>query len=170
MLKMPDLIKLFKYNDKQFVTHNHEALFTVKDSEDKRGKIEGAHTKNLFLKNKKNQFCLFSCKENSIIDLKQFSKTININNLSFAKEEYLLRYLGIRPGSVSPYALLNDKENRVSFYLEDKLYYSKKINFHPLVNTTTITLFTSDFIEFMIANKKKINVFSLKNYKIIKIL
>ena len=90
--------------------------------------------------------------------------------MSFAKEEYLLRYLGIRPGSVSPYALLNDKENRVSFYLEDKLYYSKKINFHPLVNTTTITLFTSDFIEFMIANKKKINVFSLKNYKIIKIL
>ena len=168
MLKMPDLIKLLKDSGKQFVAHEHEALFNVQDSENKRGEIEGAHTKNLFLKNKKNHFCLFSCEENSIINLKQLSKAINTNNLSFAKEEYLLKYLGIRPGSVSPYALLNDKENKVSFYLEDRLYDSKKINFHPLINTTTITLFTSDFIEFMIENKKKINIFSIQDYRLIK--
>jgi len=168
MLKMPDLIKLLNDSGKQFVAHEHEALFTVQDSEDKRGKIEGAHTKNLFLKNKKNCFCLFSCEQNSIINLKQFSKTINTNNLSFAKEEYLLKYLGIKPGSVTPYALLNDKENKISFYLEDKLYDSKKINFHPLVNTATITLLTSDFIEFMIENKKKINIFSIQEYNLIK--
>ena len=55
-----------------------------------------------------------------------------------------------------------------SFYLEDKLYDSKKINFHPLVNTATITLSTSDFIKFMIENKKKINIFSIQDYKLIK--
>ena len=168
MFQTPDLIKLLKDSGKQFVSHEHEALISVQDSEDKRGEIEGAHTKNLFLKNKNNHFYLFSCEENSIVNLKQFSKTINANNLSFAKEEYLQRYLGIRPGSVSPYALLNDKENKVSFYLEDKLYDSKKINFHPLVNTATITLSTSDFIEFMIENKKKINIFSIQDYKLIK--
>ena len=146
MLEMPDLIKLLKDSGKQFVAHKHKALFSVQDSEDNRGEIEGAHTKNLFLKNKKNNFYLFSCEENSIVNLKQLSKKINAKNLSFAKEEYLLKYLGIRPGSVSPYSLLNDKENKIFFYLEDKLYESKKINFHPLVNTATITLFTSDFV------------------------
>ena len=78
--------------------------------------------------------------------------------------------MGIKPGSVSPYSLLNDKENKISFYLEVKLYESKKINFHPLVNTATITLSTSDFVEFMIENKKKINIFSLQDYKLIKTL
>ena len=170
MLEMPDLIKLLKDSGKQFVAHKHKALFTVRDSEDNRGEIEGAHTKNLFLKNKKNNFYLFSCEENSVVNLKQLSKKINTKNLSFAKEEYLLKYLGIRPGSVSPYSLLNDKENKISFYLEDKLYESKKINFHPLVNTATITLSTSDFVEFMIENKKKINIFSLQDYKLIKTL
>ena len=79
----------------------------------------------------------------------------------------MLKYLGIKPGSVTPYALLNDKENKISFYLEDKLYDSKKINFHPLVNTATITLLTSDFIEFMIENKKKIHIFSSTEGKIL---
>ena len=170
MLEMPDLIKLLKDSGKQFVAHKHKAFFSVQDSEDIRGEIEGSNTKNLFLKNKKNNFYLFSCEENSIVNLKQLSKKINAKNLSFAKEEYLLKYLGIRPGSVSPYSLLNDKENKISFYLEDKLYESKKINFHPLVNTATITLSTSDFVEFMIENKKKINIFSLQDYKLIKTL
>ena len=122
------------------------------------------------MKNKKNNFYLFSCEENSIVNLKQLSNKINAKNLSFAKEEYLLKYLGIKPGSISPYSLLNDKENKISFYLEDKLYESKKINFHPLVNTATITLSTSDFVEFMIENKKKIYIFSLQDYKLIKTL
>ena len=82
----------------------------------------------------------------------------------------MLKYLEIKPGSVSPYALLNDKDNKVHFYLEDKLYKSNKINFHPLINTMTITLVTSDFINFMIENKKKINIFSLNDYRLIQTL
>ena len=71
---------------------------------------------------------------------------------------------------MSPYALLNDIDNKVEFYLEDKIYNSNNINFHPLINTSTITVQTKDFLNFMIENEKKINIFSLKNYKIIKIL
>ena len=132
MLEMPDLIKLLKDSGKQFVAYKHKALFSVQDSEDNRNGIEGVHTKNLFLKNKKNNFYLFSCEENSIVNLKQLSKKINAKNLSFAKEEYLLKYLGIKPGSISPYSLLNDKENKISFYLEDKLYESKKNKFSSI--------------------------------------
>ena len=170
MINKDRLIILLKEKKINYTLYNHPPLFSVADSKKLRGDIDGAHTKNLFLKNKKKNFYLFSCEENSVVNLKQLSKKINAKNLSFAKEEYLLKYLGIRPGSVSPYSLLNDKENKIFFYLEDKLYESKKINFHPLVNTATITLSTSDFVEFMIENKKKINIFSLQDYKLIKSL
>ena len=154
----------------KFIKYEHEAFYTVEDSEIKRSEIQGSHTKNLFLKNKKNLFYLFSCGEYSVVDLRRFSKSVSAGNLSFAKEEYLIKYLGIKPGSVSPYALLNDIDNQVDFYLENKVYNSKNINFHPLINTSTITVQTKDFLDFMIENKKKINIFSLENYKIIKIL
>ena len=167
MFEKSDLLHELNNKGKSFIKYEHDPLFTVEESENKRGKISGTHTKNLFLKNKKNIFCLFSCEENSVVDLKKFSKVINVGNLSFAREEYLLKYLGIQSGSVSPYALLNDKDNNVRFYLEVKLFNSYKINFHPLINTATITILTSDFIEFMIENKKKINIFSLQDYKLI---
>ena len=170
MIKKSDLLKMLEHKGIKFKKYEHEALYTVGDSCIKRSDIQGDHTKNLLLKNKKNFFCLFSCEENSVINLKRFSKSISAGNLSFAKEEYLIEYLGIKPGSVSPYALLNDIDNQVHFYLEDKVYNSKNINFHPLINTSTISVKTTDFLDFMIENKKKINIFSLENYKIIKIL
>ena len=94
--------------------------------------------------------------------------SIFAKNLSFANELYLDKYLGIKPGSVSPFALLNDEDNVVSFYLDQKLAESEVINFHPLINTTTISINTKDFIRFMLENKKKINIFSLDTYSIIK--
>ena len=168
MLTKTDLLELISVKGLDFQTYNHQPLFTVEDSESLRGKIKGAHTKNLFLKNKKNEFFLFSCDENARVDLKKFSKSIGAKNLSFANEKYLEKYLGIKPGSVSPYALLNDDGNVVTFYLDEKLARSEIINFHPLINDTTISVKTSDFIDFIIENKKKINIFSLESYNIVK--
>ena len=154
----------------RFQIHDHDPLFTVEDSESLRGEIKGAHTKNLFLKNKKNNFFLFSCEENAKVDLKLFSKSIDAKNLSFANAEYLEQLLGIKPGSVSPFALLNDKDNVVKFYLDEKLFDSEIINFHPLINTTTISIKTSEFINFLLENNKKIHIFSLDSYSIVKSL
>ena len=170
MIKKFDLLKILEDKKIKYFKYEHEPLYTVNDSKVKRGKIEGGHTKNLFLKNKKNFFCLFSCEEKSCVDLKKFSKAISAGNLSFAKEKYLDKYLGVKPGSVSPFALLNDKNKEVDFFLEDTLYKNKKLNFHPLINSSTITIETSDFINFMIENKKKINIFSLMNYNIVETL
>ena len=169
-MKKRDLLDILREKNIDFQVHEHKPLYTVEDSEKLRGKIDGSHTKNLFLKNKKNEFFLFSCNERAKIDLKQFSKSINAKNLSFANENYLEKYLGIKPGSVSPYALLNDKKNNVSFYLDENLEKSEKINFHPLINDTTITMKTSDFINFILENKKRINIFSLEHYTIVKTL
>ena len=170
MLTKTDLFKLLSIKDINFQIHDHDALFTVEDSENLRGEIGGAHTKNLFLKNKKNNFFLFSCDENAKVDLKKFSKSIDAKNLSFANEDYLKQFLGIKPGSVSPYALLNDKDNMVDFYLDENLFRSETINYHPLINTTTISVKTSEFIEFLIENNKKIHIFSLDSYSIVNIL
>ncbi len=170
MLTKTDLFELLSVKNKDFQIHEHDPLFTVEDSEKLRGEISGAHTKNLFLKNKKNNFFLFSCNENAKVDLKLFSKSIDAKNLSFANEEYLKKYLGIKPGSVSPFALLNDIKNVVKFYLDEELYKSEVINFHPLINTTTISIKTSLFIDFLLENNKKIHIFSLDSYSISKVL
>ena len=164
-IKLIELLKKEKYNIK---IHQHEALFTVQDSKELRGKISGAHSKNLFLKNKKNDFFLLSCEEADRIDLKKISRSLELGNISFAKEEYLDQYLKIKPGSVSPFALLNDVGGKVNFYLEQTLYESKFVNFHPLINTATITIETSTFIEFMIENDKKIHIFSSSEGKVLK--
>jgi len=168
MYNSSELIKVLKKENYNIKVHEHGALFTVQDSKKLRGEIEGAHCKNLFLKNKKNKFFLLTCEEAEKVDLKRISKSLELGNTSFAKEEYLDQYLKIKPGSVSPFALLNDISGKVDFYLEKTLYESKFVNFHPLINTFTITIETKRFIEFMIENNKKIHIFSSVEGKIIK--
>ena len=163
-----ELIELLKKKKYEIQIHQHDPLFTVEDSKKLRGKIGGAHSKNLFLKNKKNEFFLLSCEEVDKINLKKISKSLELGNISFAKQEYLEKYLKIQPGSVSPFALLNDDGFFVNFYLEKTLYDSRLVNFHPLINTITITIETNKFIEFMIENNKKIHIFSSAEGKVLK--
>ena len=168
MYNSTELINLLKKENCNIHVHQHDPLFTVQDSKKLRGKIKGAHSKNLFLKNKKKLFFLLTCEETDKIDLKQISKSLKLGNVSFANEGYLDQYLKIKPGSVSPFALLNDDEGDVHFYLEKTLYESKFVNFHPLINTLTITIETNKFIEFMIEKNKKIHIFSSAEGQIIK--
>ena len=158
------LLKLFQQQSISFDIYDHDALYTVEESIKIMGKIEGAHTKNLFLKNKKNQFFLISCLQTTKIDLKKLQKKINIGNISFAKDKYLRSLLGVEPGAVNPFGLLNDVNNEINFFLDIKIAYSKKVNFHPLVNTSTVTLNTNDFIKFMKINNKLVNIFNFDNY------
>ena len=168
MLNSTEFIEFIKKSKYTFQIHEHADLHTVDDSKRLRGEIKGAHTKNLFLKNKKNNFFLISCEENSEINLKKISKSLNLGNVSFAKKEYLDTCLGIKPGSVSPFALLNDKKDLVSFFLEDRLHQSEILNFHPLINSLTISIAVNDFVSFMIENNKKIHIFSSADYEILK--
>ena len=163
-----ELIERLKKENYNITVHQHDALFTVQDSKKLRGKIDGAHSKNLFLKNKKNKFFLLTCEEADKVDLKRISKSLELGNTSFAKEEYLNQYLKIKPGSVSPFALLNDKGGKINFYLEQTLYESELVNFHPLINTSTITIETESFIKFMIENDRKIHIFSSAEGKVLK--
>ena len=164
MLNEKKLISLIDKKGFEFELYSHEPLFTVEESIKYRGAIKGSHSKNLFLKNKKKQFFLFSCLENTRIDLKKLSKSLDLGNLSFANEHYLYSYLGVKPGAVTPFGLLNDMDNKVIFFFDSKFYKNKIVNFHPLSNTSTIGLNVDDFVSFLIENKKKVNIYDFNNY------
>ena len=166
MLTQNDL--LTKLDESKFIyrLYRHQALFTVEECFEKRGKISGAHSKNLFLKNKKNHFFLFSCLEDTKVELKKLSKSLKLGNISFAKETTLQEYLGVLPGSVTPYGLLNDVDNKVEFYLDSNFLFYKTINFHPLENTSTLNLNVNDFMNFLVENNKKVNIFDFNDYSL----
>lgn len=168
-MKIDNNILLKKLNDENifFKIFKHKPLYTVDDSIKNRGSISGAHTKNLFLKNKKNKFFLFSCLETTKIDLKKISQSLGLGNISFANENYLYEYLGVLPGSVTPFGLLNDLNNNVKFYFDSEFLKEESVNFHPLKNTMTLNLSAKDLVNFLIKNKKDVNIFNFSNYSII---
>lgn len=131
------------------VTH-HPPLFTVEQSRTLRGEIAGAHTKNLFLKDKKGGLFLIVTAEDASINLKRLHEKIDgAGRLSFGNPELLNETLGVTPGSVSAFGLINDQDNRVTILLDKNLMSNDKINCHPLVNTATTTIAAADLLIFI---------------------
>ena len=129
----------------EYKLFEHEAFFTVEESSKLKSDLnmQGAHTKNLFLRDKKRNFYLLSCLDSTEVDLKIIKNTIQCQgNLSFGSAEYLYDKLGVKPGSVSPYSLINNVDKDVSFYLDKKINDYELCNFHPLDNTKTIQVKT----------------------------
>ena len=131
------------------VTAAHPPLFTVEESQALRGSIPGGHTKNLFLKDKKDQVFLVVAEEDTAIDMKSLHKVIGSARLSFGRPELLLELLGVIPGAVTPFGVLNDTAGRVAVILEVALLRHEKLNFHPLENVATTTIGRDDFLKFL---------------------
>jgi len=121
-------------------THEHPAVFRVGEGEEIKAGIEGAHTKNLFLKDAKGQLWLISAEDRSVIDLKRLPPVIGAARLSFGNEALMLETLGVTPGSVTAFALINDAQHRVRFVLDRALAEAAVVNFHPLTNTATTSV------------------------------
>lgn len=133
----------------QHETHWHEPVYTVAESQALRGTLTGGHSKNLFLKNKKGDIWLVTAAEDAAVDLKALTKTLAAGRLSFGKPELLLEVLGVEPGSVTPFGLINDPGHRVTFVLDERLAAMDPLNFHPLVNNATTAIGTADFRKFL---------------------
>lgn len=134
---------LFARLDAIGVAHStvaHPPLRTVEDSRALRGELPGGHAKNLFLKNKKGRLFLLVAEETSDIRLKAFGKAIGAGGLSFGKPELLQATLGVSPGAVTPFALINAPPDRVTVYFDRALWAEDPLNFHPLENTRTTTV------------------------------
>jgi len=130
-------------------THSHAPLMTVQDSQNLRGDIPGLHAKNLFLKDKKQQLWLVVCEESRTVDLKQLRKRIGSAGLSFGRAELLYETLGVNPGSVTPFSIINDPAHQVRVVLDISLSEAEAVNFHPLTNTQTTTLCGSGLMLFL---------------------
>jgi Ala-tRNA(Pro) deacylase len=130
-------------------TVEHEAVFTVAESSKLERELPGGHTKNLFLKDKKGQLFLVVALGAAHIDLKSLPKKLGSDRLSFGKPELLMEVLGVAPGSVTPFSLLNDKAGRVTVILDADMMRHERLNYHPLENTATTNLARDDFLRFI---------------------
>jgi Ala-tRNA(Pro) deacylase len=132
-------------------TVDHPAVFTVAESRDFKIDLPGGHAKNLFLKDKKGQLWLISALCDTVIDLKRLPRLIGSDRLSFGAPELMWATLGVTPGSVTAFALLNDRQHRVRFVLDKALGDCAIVNFHPMINTATTGLSQADFRRFLAA-------------------
>lgn len=132
-------------------THNHPAVFTVDEGEAIKAAITGAHTKNLFLKDSRDQLWLISAEGHAAIDLKRLHTVIGSGRLSFGRAGLMAETLGVTPGSVTAFGLINDVDRRVRFVLDRGLAHADFVNFHPLTNEATTTVSGEGFRTFLSA-------------------
>ncbi len=129
-------------------THTHEAIFTVEQGKDIKEKIAGGHTKNLFLKDKNAKLVLVCALGSTKIRINQLHKHIGCKRLSFAKPDIMKNILGVEPGSVCFFAIMNDKNTQVQLVLDKALFEHDIVNFHPLKNTATTSIKAKDMLKF----------------------
>lgn len=130
--------------------YKHPAVYTVEEAKEHTKSIEGAHTKNLFLRNKKgNKHYLVIVPAEKRVDIAALALKLSESRLSFASAERLKEYLGLEPGSVSPFGLLNDKDNNVEVVVDEEVMESEQMGFHPNINTSTIVISKEGFKKFI---------------------
>jgi Ala-tRNA(Pro) deacylase len=134
--------------DISFTTHTHLPLRTVEDAKAFRGDLPGAHIKNLYLRDRKKHNFLIVVQEDRQIDLKSFGGQIGSDRLSFGSADRLFEMLGVRPGAVSPFALINDSDHKVQLILDADLADQSCLYAHPLVNDVTLGLSGADLLRF----------------------
>ena len=129
-------------------TVEHAPVFTVEEAKTHRGTLPGLHIKNLFLRNKKEEMWLVVALEDRAIDLKRLGEKLGAGRLSFGSPERLAKYLGVEPGSVTPFAVINDTRHKVTLVLDRGLKGEGPVNAHPLTNTMTSALSLADLLRF----------------------
>lgn len=126
----------------------HQPVYTVDESQALRGSLPGGHAKSLFLRNKKKQFWLVVAKEDRPVDLKALGRLLG-GRLSFGDSDKLWAVLGVRPGAVTPFAVINDTAQRVTVILDQDLMAEEPLNFHPLDNSMTTAIGRDDLVRFL---------------------
>ena len=146
----------------QTETTDHAPVFTVDESRQLRGLIPGAHTKNLFLRDNKKTYFLLTLDEERAVDLKALRPLIGARGgLSFASAAALEEHLGVKPGSVSPFAVINDKAGAVRMFLDATLVEAPVVNCHPLTNTKTSSIAPADLLAFLRATGHEPEILAL---------
>lgn len=144
--------RLFAIFDELGIRHRtveHPPVFTVEEAERHTGHLPGAHTKNLFLEDRTGGLWLVSCAADQRVRVNALARLLGAPRMSFAKPERLHAVLGVIPGAVTPFALINDLERRVRPVVDEKLLRHAEVNFHPVDNAATTTIASTDLLKFM---------------------
>ena len=134
-----------------YETHSHPAVFTVEEAQLHCGHLPGAHCKNLFLKDRKGELWLAVMLNGREVDIRALQKAMGAARLSFAKAELLKEVLGVIPGAVTPFGLINDSDLRVRVFLDTEMIAAELVNFHPLRNDATTAIAPADLRRFIAA-------------------
>ena len=152
-IKTPeDLFATFEAWGIEVTTHKHEAVFTVEESSKLDREIPGAHTKNLFIRTKKGDkgnFYLVVMLQDKSLDLKALAEQLSEGKFSFGSDKRLMAKLGLTPGSVTPFGVINPTAQDVQVILDADMMEHELLNYHPLINTMTTTIKNADFIKFL---------------------
>lgn len=133
-----------------YTRHEHPPVATVEAAEQHWAGIDATHCKNLFLRNQKgNRHYLVVVVHSKRADLRALADQIGDGKLSFASPERLMTHLGLTPGSVSPFGLINDRDHSVRVVLDRDLKSASRLSFHPNINTVTFTIAAADFTRFL---------------------
>jgi Ala-tRNA(Pro) deacylase len=144
-----DLFALFDQLAIKTTTVEHPQVFTVEEAKKVHDDIPGGHCKNLFCKDEKGVLWLIVALEDAKIDLKAAKDKIGSKRLTFGKPELLLEIMGVEPGSVTPFGLMNDKEAKTNVILDEAMMKLPMLNFHPLKNDATTTISAEDLQKFI---------------------
>jgi len=147
--------ELFAYLDSLGIAHqtvSHPAVFTVEEARSLRGQVAGGHTKNLFLRDKKGMLFLVVAPEDATIELKSLHRLVGASGrFSFGSADLMRATLGVEPGSVTPFGVINDEAGQVTVILDAAMMAHAMLNFHPLVNTRTTTIPRAGLLAFLAA-------------------
>jgi len=133
-----------------YTRHEHPPVATVEEASQHWAGIDATHCKNLFLRNQKgNRHYLVVLVSSKRADLRAVADQVGDGKLSFASPERLMAHLGLTPGSVSPFGLINDRDHAVRIVLDRDLKAATRVSCHPNINTATLTLTVADFVRFL---------------------
>jgi Ala-tRNA(Pro) deacylase len=145
-----ELYKLFEQLSIQFEYHEHPPLATIEDAIIHWKDYNSGRCKNIFFRNHKgDRHYLVILEHLRHLNIHDLEKRLKQGKLTFASDKRLMKYLGLEPGSVSPFGLINDKENNVHLFIDEKLKESDRLAFHPNINTASLVISRSDFIKFL---------------------
>ncbi len=145
-----ELYALLEAHGIAYTHHTHPPLFTVAESQALRGELPGGHVKNMFMKDKKGAIWLATCLEDRRIRIRDLEKDVGAKGLSFGKAELLWEVMGVLPGAVTPFGLINDRAaQRVRVALDAQMLERDPLNFHPLHNEATTTISKDGFLKFL---------------------
>lgn len=159
------LMSLLDSDSVAYEFFEHEAVYTVEESNKVNTNIPGTHCRNLFLRDKKKKNYLIVAANETQIDLKKLEGLIGSARLSFGSADRLWQFLGIKPGSVCPFAAINDKDKQVKVFLDAYMMDQDIVNYHPLDNTMTIGLKPSDLVTFLTKHHQEPEILDMRPAK-----